>query len=85
MDLADEPVVFIDKRTFEQKQMEEYQESVVLEAFGNKKLKYFNNPEILEGFLSYINYKGKNLLLMSSGNFGGINLSQMAEKLLSKT
>jgi UDP-N-acetylmuramate: L-alanyl-gamma-D-glutamyl-meso-diaminopimelate ligase len=85
MDLADDPIVFIDKHTFQQKKMVEYQESVVIEAFGNKKLKFFNNPEILEGFLSYINYKGKNLLLMSSGNFGGLDLNRIAEKALSAT
>ena len=83
MDMADEPVVFIDKHTFELKKMPEYPESVVLHSFGNKKLKYFNSPEILDGFLSYINYKGKNLLLMSSGNFGGINLNEIARRALS--
>ncbi|WP_423148021.1 UDP-N-acetylmuramate--L-alanine ligase [Rubrolithibacter danxiaensis] len=82
MDLADEAIVFIDKRTFEQKRMEEYDEETVKAAFGNKKLKFFNNPEILERFLSYINYKGKNLLLMSSGNFGGLNLNQIAQNVI---
>ena len=75
---------FIDKKTFEHKNIPEYHESVVLNAFGNKKLKFFNNPEILERFLSYINYKGKNLLLMSSGNFGGINLNEISKKVLTK-
>ena len=84
MDIADIPVVFIDKRTFELKKMPEYHESVVLKAFGNKKLKFFNDPEILDGFLSSINYKGKNLLLMSSGNFGGLNLKEIAEKIVHK-
>lgn len=84
MDMADEAIVFIDKKTFEQKRMAEYHENVVKSAFGNKKLKFFNNPEIMEGFLSCINYKGKNLLLMSSGNFGSLNLSEIADKALIK-
>ncbi len=82
MDLADEPVVFIDRRTFEQKQMQEYGEDTVRKSFGNKKLKFFNNPEILERFLSYINYNRKNLLLMSSGNFGGLNLNELARNIV---
>jgi len=82
MDKADVPVVFISKQTFEQKKMEPYGESLVKQAFGNGKLIFFNDHEILVEFLSYINYKSKNLLLMSSGNFGGINLNLLADKAL---
>jgi UDP-N-acetylmuramate: L-alanyl-gamma-D-glutamyl-meso-diaminopimelate ligase len=80
MDEADAPIVFINRRTFEQKGLEPYDENRVKIAFNNVKLKFFNNSEILVEFLSYINYKGKNLLLMSSGDFGGINLNKLAEK-----
>ncbi|HEY0896996.1 MAG TPA: Mur ligase family protein, partial [Sphingobacteriaceae bacterium] len=74
MDMADEAIVFIDEKTFQQKRIEPYGEEAVKTAFGNNELKFFNNAEILDGFLSSINYKGKNLLLMSSGNFGGMDL-----------
>lgn len=84
MDLADVAVVFINRHTFEQKKMEPYGENEVKEAFGNGKLNFFNNNEILVEFLSSINYKSKNLLLMSSGNFGGLDLVQLAEKALLK-
>lgn len=80
MDLADIPVVYIDKKTFEQKQMEPYGEEAVRAAFGNNKLIFFNNCEILDEFLSCINYKSKNLLLMSSGNFGGLDLDVIAKR-----
>ena len=82
MDNADTAVVFINRRTFEQKNMEPYNENQVKEAFDNDKLIFFNNSEILVEFLSYINYKSKNLLLMSSGDFGGINLNVLADKAL---
>ncbi len=82
MDDADEAIVFIDQHTFSQKRIEPYDKNIVKEAFGNDELIFFNNPEILVGFLSDINYKGKNLLLMSSGNFGGIDLSKLAENVL---
>jgi len=78
MDIADEAIVFIDQLTFSQKRIEPYDENIVKEAFGNDELKFFNNPDILVRFLSDINYKGKNLLLMSSGNFGGIDLNKLA-------
>jgi UDP-N-acetylmuramate: L-alanyl-gamma-D-glutamyl-meso-diaminopimelate ligase len=82
MDNADTAVVFINRRTFEQKNMEAYSENVVKTAFDNDKLNFFNNSEILVEFLSSINYKGKNLLLMSSGDFGGIDLNILANKAL---
>lgn len=82
MDNADTAVVFINRRTFEQKNMVPYSENQVKEAFDNDKLIFFNNSEILVEFLSYINYKGKNLLLMSSGDFGGIDLNVLADKAL---
>ncbi len=82
MDNADTAVVFINRRTFEQKNMEPYSENEVKTAFDNDKLNFFNKSEILVEFLSYINYKSKNLLLMSSGDFGGINLNILANKAL---
>jgi len=80
MNNADTAVVFINRHTFEQKQMEPYAADEVKTAFDNDRLIFFNDSEILVEFLSYINYKGKNLLLMSSGNFGGINLNVLADK-----
>jgi len=82
MDKADVPVVFINFLTFEQKKLKPYDDVLVKEAFGNRELKFFNDPEIMVEFLSSINYKGKNLLLMSSGNFGGIDLNLLADKAL---
>lgn len=84
MDLADEAIVFIDELTFLQKKMQPYSNIVVEAAFGNKKVKFFNNAEILKQFLSSINYKSKNLLLMSSGNFGNLDLIGLKEEILNQ-
>lgn len=80
IDEADIPVVYINQKTFEQKKLTPYDADVVKAAFGNNKLIFFNNCEILDEFLSCINYKGKNLLLMSSGNFGGLDLDAIAKR-----
>ncbi|PRY53133.1 UDP-N-acetylmuramate: L-alanyl-gamma-D-glutamyl-meso-diaminopimelate ligase [Arcticibacter pallidicorallinus] len=80
IDHADIPVVYINQKTFEQKKLTPYDEDIVKAAFGNNKLIFFNNCEILDEFLSCINYKGKNLLLMSSGNFGGLDLDAVAKR-----
>ena len=82
MDAADEAIVFIDDKIFLQKKLEPYDEFVVKQAFDNIRVNFFNNVEILERFLSSINYKGKNLLLMSSGNFGGMDLNTLTDLVL---
>ncbi|NEU09485.1 peptidoglycan synthetase [Flavihumibacter sp. R14] len=85
MDAADEAIVFIDDTIFLQKQLEPYDEFIVKKSFDNTRVNFFNNVEILERFLSGINYKGKNLLLMSSGNFGGMDLDALTGKILSSS
>ena len=83
MDEADDAIVFIDNKTFYQKRLKPYSESIVKQSFDNINLIFFNNFEILERFLNNINLKDKNLLLMSSGNFGGIDLNKLKETILS--
>ncbi len=79
---ADEAIVFIEDTIFLQKKLEPYSESVVKKAFDSTKVNFFNNIEILERFLFSLNYKGKNLLLMSSGNFGGLDVFNLTQKIL---
>ena len=82
MDEADTAVVFIDKKTFEQKKMLPYGAEIVKIAFGREDILFFNDPLALENYLSAINYDGRNLLMMSSGNFGGLDLKALAGKIL---
>lgn len=83
IDRADVAVVFISNKTFEHKKMEPYDQNIVKQAFGNDQLNFFSETEMLVEFLRAINYKSKNLLLMSSGNFGGLDLEGLAESVLS--
>jgi len=82
IDEADTAIVFIDKKTFEQKNMEPYPAETVKNAFAKNDLLFFNEPDELLNYLESIKISGSNLLLMSSGNFGGINLLNIAKKLL---
>lgn len=84
MDLADEAIVFIDKKTFEQKKMEPYDAEVVKTAFSRNDLLFFNDPATLLSHLRQADMTNTNLLMMSSGNFGGINLNEMTEKILKR-
>ena len=81
---ADDAVVFIDAQTFAQKKMEPYDEAVVKNAFNQQNLMFFDNSQALTEYVMAQNLSSKNLLLMSSGNFGGINLNDLAFELLNK-
>ena len=82
MDEADIAIVFIDKKTFEQKKMTPYAAETVKDAFSRADLIFFNDPSELQKYLENNRLVDKNLLMMSSGNFGGINLPDLAKKIL---
>lgn len=82
MDEADEAIVFIDKKTFEQKKMEPYPAEVVKQAFAKGNLAFFNDPKLLSEQLENAKLTNANLLMMSSGNFGGIDLVELKNKIL---
>lgn len=81
---ADNAIVYIDAQTFVQKKMEPYDETTVKEAFDQQNLLFYDNPQNLTAYIIKQELAGKNLLLMSSGNFGGINLNDLTSTLLNK-
>ncbi|WP_316803047.1 UDP-N-acetylmuramate--L-alanine ligase [Pedobacter nototheniae] len=81
MDMADEAIVFIDLKSFEQKRMEPFTEDDVQQAFSNPDLKFFNDASKLKAYLLSLNYKNANLLMMSSGNYAGFDLPELATEL----
>ncbi len=82
MDEADSAIVLIDKKTFVQKKIEPYPAETVKAAFLKNDLLFFDDPQVLLKHIESLNIKNSNLLMMSSGNFGGINLVEMTNKLL---
>ncbi|RYZ95183.1 MAG: peptidoglycan synthetase, partial [Sphingobacteriaceae bacterium] len=61
---ADTAIVFIDKRTFEQKKLEPYGAEKVKEAFDDKNLMFFNEPKQLLQYINDIKLIHCNLLMM---------------------
>ena len=78
---ADNSIVYIDEKTFQQKKIMPFDEIDVQTAFNNDKLTFFDNANSLEQYLRGLDFKDTNLLLMSSGNFGGIDLVTLAREL----
>ncbi|WP_304065799.1 UDP-N-acetylmuramate--L-alanine ligase [Pedobacter glucosidilyticus] len=79
---ADEAIVLIDDKVLKQKGMEAFTEQEIFDAFKSKDIKFFNQPEKIKAYLLTFELRDANLLLMSSGNFGGIDLVTLAKKLL---
>jgi UDP-N-acetylmuramate: L-alanyl-gamma-D-glutamyl-meso-diaminopimelate ligase len=79
---ADYAIVFIDDKTLKQKGMQAFTAQEILDAFKSEDIKFFNQPEKIKEYLLTFQLRDVNLLLMSSGNFGGIDLVTLANKLL---
>jgi len=78
---ADNPIVYIDEKTFQQKKIIPFAEIDVRTAFNNDRITFFNNADALEQYLRGLDFTNTNLLLMSSGNFGGMDLVKLAREL----
>ena len=81
MDIADEAIVYINEKTFQHKKIPPFSELEVQSAFKNAKLRFFNDALNFEKYLLSLSFNNTNLLLMSSGNFGGLDLVKLAQEL----
>lgn len=78
MNEADEAIVFVEDKVFKQKGLETYSEIDIKKSFANPNLLFFNQSEKLFTYLTSKPLINSNLLMMSSGNFGTINLEQLS-------
>ncbi|SMD03769.1 UDP-N-acetylmuramate--L-alanine ligase [Pedobacter africanus] len=81
MKAADTAIVYIDEKTFQHKKLKPFSKKDVQRAFKREQLHFFNDPTLLQDYLLNVNFYRTNLLLMSSGNFGGVDLVKLAREL----
>jgi UDP-N-acetylmuramate: L-alanyl-gamma-D-glutamyl-meso-diaminopimelate ligase len=79
---ADTAIVFYSPHTLEMKRMPALSEDEVRVFFQREDLLVFTETAGLEKYLKCQSWKNKNLLLMSSGTFGGMDFKGLAEKLV---
>jgi UDP-N-acetylmuramate: L-alanyl-gamma-D-glutamyl-meso-diaminopimelate ligase len=77
MDKADVPVVFYSKHALEIKRMPELAPELVAQGFGRNDLQIFTNREHLLAFLDKQDYRNANLLMMSSGDYEGLDVNSL--------
>lgn len=72
MDAADEALVYFSAHSFEMKRLTPFTESDVKHGFGNNGLEVCSAPEDLLNFTGKLDTRNAVILLMSSGNWGGV-------------
>ena len=82
MEMADEAYIFFNPHTIEHKKLQPITVEEVEKAFDKAGLRVFTDSAELFSLLESKQYSDTNLLLMSSGNFNGIDLKAFANKLL---
>jgi len=79
---AQMPIVYFNPAKVNAKKLEPLSAADIHTAFSNPSISVFDDAEKLQMFLLRQSWKNKNLLMMSSGNFGGIDIQELSEKLL---
>ena len=85
LDAADVAVVFYSPHAVEIKKLEEVTHEQIASAFERDDLIIYTNPEDFKSFLFSQNFDDKALLLMSSGNYGGLDFEELTKFLQKKT
>jgi UDP-N-acetylmuramate: L-alanyl-gamma-D-glutamyl-meso-diaminopimelate ligase len=74
MDKADIAIVYFNPKSLEHKKLPSLQKQDILNAFNRDDLLIFDNIDKLKDYLLNQNWAKSNLLMMSSGNFDGMDL-----------
>ena len=77
LDAADEAVVFYSPHAVEIKKLEKVTHQQIAEAFQRDDLIIYTNPDDFKQFLFSQIFDNKTLLLMSSGNYGGLDFEEV--------
>ena len=83
MDEADTAMVYYSPAAVAHKKLPPIHPEAIFNAFQRQDLHVYNDSEKMKNDLLSMDWRGSVLLLMSSGNFDGINLNQFGEKIIS--
>ena len=77
LDAADVAVVFYSPHAVEIKKLKEVTHQQIADAFERDDLIIYTNPDDFKNYLFSQDFKNKALLLMSSGNYGGLDFDEV--------
>jgi UDP-N-acetylmuramate: L-alanyl-gamma-D-glutamyl-meso-diaminopimelate ligase len=81
MNEADRAIVYFNPHTIAHKKLKPITEEQVKKAFDRNDIEIFTESGDLVKTIQLLPWKNKNLLMMSSGNFDGIDFKQLSETL----
>ena len=79
LDKADKAVVFYSPHAVKIKQLDEVTTTQIGAAFGREDLIIYTNPSEFKAFLFGLNLEQTAVVLMSSGNYGGLDFEEIKE------
>lgn len=79
MDLADTAIVYYSKHALELKRLPFFDQGEVFESFGRKDIHVFNDTSSMTKFLLDKAASNTNFLMMSSGDYDGLDLNNLAD------
>ena len=82
MEQADKAFVYFNPKVLEHKKLPPISAEEVRKAFGTENVEVFTDSQALQARLREIEYKNTALLMMSSGNFDGVNIPEFARELI---
>lgn len=81
LNAADVAVVFYSPDAVRIKKLEAISEDQIYAAFNREDIVIFTNPDTFKSYLYNVEFNNTVLLLMSSGNYGGLNFNEIKELL----
>jgi UDP-N-acetylmuramate: L-alanyl-gamma-D-glutamyl-meso-diaminopimelate ligase len=81
---AGEAIVFFNPQVVAHKRLPEISIGNIKKAFGYPGLKVFTDPAACVSFQNSLSLNKTNLLLMSSGNLAGLDVNELARKVIKK-
>lgn len=82
MNKADKALIYYNHHAIELKRLEELSIELVEKAFDKEGLKVTTDSSEFVQFVKQNAEDNTNILIMSSGNFGGVNIKQLAEEVI---
>ena len=79
LDNADKAIVFYSPDAVAIKKLEKVTEDQIAKAFNKKGLKIYTDPKGFQDYLLHQDFHESALLLMSSGNYGGLDFDQVGK------
>ena len=81
---ADKAFVYFNPKVLEHKKLPPISAEEVVQAFGSANVEVFTDSQLLQERLREIEYQSTALLMMSSGNFDGVNIPEFAKELINR-